>query len=85
MFLGSKRGASSHQPEPASDLPKLHFVEHSQGLAAGGTWREHPLFHDLNGDGNDDLVASNREEDGLNVWLAPPGRAEGWSLSRHSA
>ena len=80
MFLGSKSVASRHQAGPVSDLPKLHFAEHSQGLAVGGTWREHPLFHDLNGDGSDDLVASNREEDGLNAWLAPPANEESWSL-----
>jgi len=81
MFLGSKPEVSSLRSEPASDLPKLHFAEHSQGLAVGGTWREHPLFHDFNGDGNDDLVASNREEDGLNAWLAPSARGGGWSPS----
>jgi len=46
----------------------------------GGTWREHPLLHDFNGDGRADLVASNREEDGLNTWRAPADEAGAWQL-----
>jgi hypothetical protein len=59
--------------------PPLGFEESSVGLPTGGTWREHPLLSDLNGDGLDDIIASNREEDGLNVWLRDA--AGGWTLS----
>lgn len=51
--------------------PELGFVEHSDGLPQSGTWRGYPLLHDFNGDGRADLVASNREEDGYGVWVAP--------------
>src|SRR5688572_22703995 len=51
--------------------PELAFVEHSDGLPQSGTWRGYPLLHDFNGDGRADLVASNREEDGYGVWMAP--------------
>lgn len=50
--------------------PELAFVERSEGLPTSGTWRGYPLLHDFNGDGRADLVASNREEDGYNVWAA---------------
>jgi len=56
-------------PERSTGHPDLDFEEISGVLPATGTWREHPLLTDLNGDGLDDLVASNREEEGLHVWL----------------
>ena len=62
-------------------LPILPFVQQSQGLASGGTWREHPLLHDFNGDDRADLIASNREEDGLNAWRAPSSKGEAWELA----
>ena len=65
MFGGLGKDSS----EPSSLPPTLGFEESSEGLPTGGTWREHPLLADLNGDGLDDIIASNREEDGLNVWL----------------
>jgi len=50
--------------------PELAFTEWSTGLPGAGTWRGYPLLYDFDQDGRDDLVASNREEDGYNVWLA---------------
>ena len=51
--------------------PELKFVEHSEGLPSAGTWIGYPLLFDFTGDGRADLVASNREEDGYNAWMAP--------------
>jgi hypothetical protein len=51
----------------------LGFQSNSDGLPTSGTWREHPCLHDLDGDGLADLIASNREENGLNVWKSNPG------------
>lgn len=80
LFLGPREGASGAKKPALPDLPKVSFVQHSRGLAVGGTWREHPLLHDFNGDGNADMVASNREEDGLNTWIAPTSEGGDWSL-----
>ena len=54
------------------DLPEARFQPASEGLTEGGTWREHPCLGDLDGDGRADLIASNREENGLNVWRSLP-------------
>jgi hypothetical protein len=51
-------------------LPELPFEERSEGLPKSGTWRGTPLLHDFTGDGLDDMVVSNREEDGYNAWEA---------------
>lgn len=59
-------------------LPELPFVEHSEGLPKSGTWRGYPLLADFDGDGLADLVVSNREEDGFNVWQASKSGA--WKL-----
>lgn len=80
LFLGPREGAKGAKKGALPELPKVPFVEHSRGLAVGGTWREHPLLHDFNGDGNADVVASNREEDGLNTWRAPARVGEAWGL-----
>jgi hypothetical protein len=59
------------EPERVSagaDWPELSFRRADRGLPTAGTWREEPLLHDFTGDGRASLVASNREEDGLNVW-----------------
>ena len=81
LFLGPQKDAEKAERPGRPDLPRLAFHEHSRGLAVGGTWREHPLLHDFNGDGRDDIVASNREEDGLNAWTAPSGEGGDWTLS----
>lgn len=69
---------------PMEELPPLAaplaFVPLSRGLPVGGTWREQPLLHDFTGDGRADLVASNREEDGLSTWRAPAGPEGSWEL-----
>jgi hypothetical protein len=75
MFGDRKPEAGSKTVLP----PQLGFEESSTGLPTSGTWREHPLLSDLNGDGLCDIVASNREEDGLNVWLREAPHA--WGLS----
>ncbi len=80
LFLGPREGAPGAKKAPYPELLKLSFVEHSRSLPVGGTWREHPLLHDFNGDGHADLVASNREEDGLNTWFAPGAEDGSWSL-----
>lgn len=80
LFLGPLQDKPSSTIPKGRDLPTLAFVEHSPSCPPGGTWREHPLLHDFNGDGRADLVATNREEDGLNVWLAPATRDEAWAL-----
>lgn len=58
-------------PAPRLTAPELPFEERSEGLPTSGTWRGYPVLADLDGDGRADLVASNREEDGFGVWLAP--------------
>ncbi len=63
---------------PKAQFKELPFEVLSSGLADEGTWRENPLLADLDGDGYDDLVASNREEDGINVWRSLEGA--GWEL-----
>ncbi|MCB9915907.1 MAG: VCBS repeat-containing protein [Planctomycetes bacterium] len=75
LFAGAQPGKGAD----LSTVPVLGFVETSEGLPVDGTWREHPLLADLNGDGLGDIAASNREEDGLNVWLRT--RAGGWKLA----
>jgi len=65
-------------PEEVVDvqtLPTLGFESNSVALPMDGTWREHPCLADLDGDGRADLVASNREENGLNIWKSVPGEA----------
>lgn len=81
LFLGPIKSDPATHMDNAPQLPQLAFVAYSDGLARGGTWREHPLMHDFNGDDRDDLIASNREEDGLNAWRAPSAEAGGWDLS----
>jgi FG-GAP-like repeat len=58
--------AVAAQPRVVSAM--LEFVTSDEGLPKQGTWREHPLLADFDGDGFPDLVATNREEDGLNIW-----------------
>lgn len=72
-LVGVQRPAEVVQDEQT--LPTLGFQSNSLGLPDSGTWREHPTLADLNGDGKDDLIATNREEDGLNIWLSVPGEA----------
>jgi len=80
-FLGPAPSASEGPQSRSPEIPVLAFVEHSRGLASGGTWREHPLLHDFTGDGRADMIASNREEDGLNAWRAPSAAKGGWALT----
>jgi hypothetical protein len=63
------------RPEAVKHLPTLALQGNSIGLPEAGSWREHPTLADLDGDGRADLVASNREENGLNVWRSVPGEA----------
>lgn len=53
-------------------LPEMGYEAVSDGLPVGGTWRRHPSLGDLDGDGRADLIATNREENGLNVWRSMP-------------
>jgi hypothetical protein len=55
-------------------LPVLAFKEHSAGLPETGTWLGYPTLADLDGDKDYDLVASNREEDGVSVWRFDPAK-----------
>jgi len=55
-------------PRPRVVVPVLAFPQASGQLPTSGTWRQHPLLADFSGDGLPDLVASNRKEDGLNIW-----------------
>src|SRR5690606_23324460 len=57
--------------------PVLAFRTANEGLPVGGTWREEPLLHDFTGSGRASIVASNREEDGLNAWELVDGA---WKL-----
>lgn len=69
-------------PRPTTPQPRfkeIPFEVSLAGLPDCGTWRENPLLADLDGDGRDDLVASNREEDGLNIWRSSPEGA--WELA----
>ena len=79
-IFGIEEGKKKGPNRPTQDLPVLGFQYNSEGLPAFGTWREHPTLSDLNGDGKADLVASNREENGLNIWLSVPGSA--WVSTR---
>lgn len=80
LVSGGSSGEASSELEVTLALPQLAFAANSISLPTGGTWREHPSLGDLDGDGRDDLIASNREEDGLNVWRSAPGEA--WQLTR---
>lgn len=77
-------GGPSREDDAALELvlglPELGFAGNSEALPLGGTWREHPCLGDLDGDGKADLIASNREENGLNVWRSVPGAA--WQEAR---
>ena len=81
LFLGPSPESSRRAQGELPQIRALAFVEHSFGLASGGSWREHPLLHDFDGDSAADLVASNREEDGLNAWRAPNSKGASWTLS----
>lgn len=70
---GGRSAEETELLERALGLPDLAFESNSEGLPLGGTWREHPCLGDLDGDGRADLIASNREENGLNVWRSVPG------------
>lgn len=74
----------SQSPTPSKPqrhpYPTLAFELVHAGLPTEGTWRERPLLHDFNADGRADLVASNREEDGLNVWEAPGTHGDAFTL-----
>src|SRR6185436_9650502 len=59
------------KPAPPSRFPELPLIEFSEGLPRSGTWLGYPLLFDFNHDGRADLIASNREEDGYNAWMAP--------------
>lgn len=68
-------GRDSSADKPKGDvqtLPTLAFASNSAGLPTGGSWREHPTLTDLDGDGLADLIATNREENGLNIWKSNP-------------
>jgi FG-GAP-like repeat len=65
-------------PGEGYTLPILAFREHSQGLPTDGTWLGYPTLADLDGDGDRDLIASNREEDGVSVWRFDPKKP--WEL-----
>lgn len=65
-------------PAPVPKLPELAFQEISEGLPHSGTWIGYPLLFDFNGDKRADLVASNREEDGFNAWMAPAKHGDPW-------
>ena len=60
------------------ELPVLAFREHSEALPTTGSWLGYPMLADLDGDGDCDLVASNREEDGVSIWRFDPERP--WEL-----
>ncbi len=76
IFGESPEDAFRDEPElPEIDAPLLAFERMDENLPSSGTWREHPSVADFDGDGRLDLVATNREEDGLNVWRNAP---EGW-------
>jgi hypothetical protein len=77
-LIGGPQAASEPGNKPT--LPILAFEANSENLPDTGTWRGHPLLADLDGDGKADLVASNREEDGLSIWRSVPGEA--WILKR---
>ncbi len=74
-LLGIGKGDEKGLERPTQDLPVLGFQSNSEGLPTFGTWREHPTLCDLDGDGRADLIASNREENGLNIWRSVPGSA----------
>jgi len=69
--------------QPRVISAQLEFPNADRGLPNKGTWREHPLLADFDGDGFLDLVATNREEDGLNIWRND-GKG-GWVLSVEDA
>lgn len=79
-LLGIGKDEKEGPKGPTQDLPILSFQSNSEGLPEFGTWREHPTLCDLDGDGKADLVASNREENGLNIWRSVPGGA--WVSAR---
>lgn len=80
MFVGpSASELAAVAAQPRLTLPEIGFPTYAKQLPTTGTWREHPLLADFDGDGYPDLVATNREEDGLNIWRND-GQG-GWELS----
>lgn len=68
--------ADANLPEElqiARGLPELGFVPIHSGLPTSGSWRGYPDLIDFDGDGRGELVVSNREEDGWNLWTFVPG------------
>lgn len=63
--------------DEAPEIPTLAFTKYDAGLPVGGTWRGYPSLIDFTGDGRDDIVVSNREEDGWNAWTSHDPKA-GW-------
>ena len=68
---------SSPEEEAPAEIPSLAFIKFDKGLPTSGTWRGYPSLLDFTGDGRDDIVVSNREEDGWDAWTSPSEDA-GW-------
>ena len=75
MFPGTTDAELARlRARPRIESVFIDFESHAEGLPTGGTWREHPTLADFDGDGDLDLVATNRKEDGINVWRNEGGR-----------
>lgn len=66
--------SGKEKTEDVQTLPTLGFEVNAKNLPIGGSWREHPTLADLDQDGKADLIATNREENGLNIWKSFPGK-----------
>lgn len=76
-LMGVSLEAETPRVDPRIGVPELAFRPLHGGLPTTGTWREDPILHDFTGDGRASIVASNREEDGLNAWVLD---GDSWSL-----
>jgi len=57
------------QPTKVVEGPAPKFALSASGLAETGMWKCTPILADINGDGHLDILAINRLEDGVHVWL----------------
>jgi len=69
LLLLSSCAELQPQPTRAIEGPAPKFTLSASGLAETGMWKCTPVLADINRDGHLDVLAINRLDDGVHVWL----------------